>query len=90
MYFVPDNTDKCGFYECRECGARFLDLQITPTMVCPYCGEENPDMELGPDDELPEVRETATLIEMLTSREEVEQYDGLLSLALTGGDFDWI
>lgn len=44
MYYVPDGTEQCGYYECKECGSRFLDLKIAPTLVCPYCGEEA-DME---------------------------------------------
>lgn len=88
MYYVPDGTDKCGFYECSCCGNRFLDIRIAPTLVCPYCGEE-PDMELGPDDEMPDTAESAKLIKMLEG-EEIEEYDTLLSLAITGGDFNWI
>ena len=88
MYYVPDGTDKCGFHECSCCGNRFLDVRIAPTLVCPYCGEE-PDMELGPDDEMPDTAESAKLIKMLEG-EEVEEYDTLLSLAITGGDFNWI
>jgi hypothetical protein len=88
MFYVPDETEQCGFYECSECGSRFLDLRIAPSLVCPYCGEE-PDMELGPDDEMPEMKECAKLIKMLEG-EEVEKYDTLLSLALTGGDYSWI
>lgn len=88
MYYVPDGTNRCGFYECKECGNRFLDLRIVPGMVCPYCGEE-PDMELGPDDEMPDTIESATLLKVLED-EEVEEYDTLLSLAITGGDYNWI
>ena len=88
MYFVPDGTEKCGFYECSDCGSRFLDLRIAPKLVCPYCGEE-PDMEMGPDDEMPACSEAAKLLEMLEG-EDVEKYDTLLSLALTGGDYSWI
>ena len=44
MYYVPDGTEMCGYYECKECGNRFLALQTGPQLVCPYCGEE-PDME---------------------------------------------
>ena len=40
MYFVPDDTQICGYYECEECGERFLDVKVVPYMVCPYCGEE--------------------------------------------------
>ena len=56
--------------------------------ACPYCGEE-PDLELGPDDEMPVSTETAKLIRVVEG-DEVELMDGLLSLALTGGDVDWI
>ena len=47
------------------------------------------DMEIGPDDEMPEVKETARLIQMIQG-EVVEKYDTLLSLAITGGDYSWI
>ncbi len=29
MYYVPDGTEQCGYYECKECGSRFLDLNCT-------------------------------------------------------------
>ena len=89
MYFVPDQTELCGFYECNECGNRFLDERIVPKMVCPYCGEV-PDMEIGPDEEMPEVKEDAVLLKVVEGKDAVEQYDKLLSLALTGGDYNWI
>ena len=38
---------------------------------------------------LPEIKESAQLIEVVEG-EEVERMDGLLSLAQTGGDFNWI
>ena len=60
MYFVPDGTKLCGFYECEDCGSRFLSLQIGPRIICPYCGEA-PDMEVGPDEEMPEIHEAAAL-----------------------------
>ena len=66
----------------------FLDLKITPTIICPYCGEE-PEMEIGPDEEMQEAVESAKLIEMVEG-ENVEKYDTLLSLAITGGDYSWI
>ena len=88
MYYVPDGTERCGYYECEDCHTRFLDLQIAPTMVCPYCGEEI-DMEIGPDDEITEPKESAKLIQMLEG-EDVEKMDALLSLAITGGDYNWI
>ena len=89
MYYVPDGTQQCGFYECKECGNRFLDLRIAPLLICPFCGEE-PDMEIGPGEELPQETETAKLIEMIRGEEEVEKMDQLLSLAVTGGDYNWI
>ena len=84
MYYVPDGTEVCGFYECEECGNRFLSLKIGPKLVCPYCGEE-PDMEIGPDEEMPVAKETAKLLEMVEGTENVERMDALLSLAVTGG-----
>ena len=89
MYYVPNGTEQCGYYECKECGSRFLDLKIVLTLVCPYCGEEA-DMEIGPDEEMPKVVESAKLIQMVRGVEEVEKMDKLLSLAVTGGDFSWI
>ncbi len=88
MFFVPDGTQMCGFYECEECGSRFLSLMIGPRIVCPYCGEA-PDMEIGPDEEMPDAQEMAVLISVVQG-EEVEQMDTLLSLAVTGGDYSWI
>ena len=88
MYYVPDGTIRCGYYECQDCKQRFLDVRIAPTMVCPYCGEE-PDMEIGPGEDMPEAREAAKLVQMIEG-EDVERYDTLLSLAVTGGDYKWI
>ena len=88
MYFVPDETKVCGFYECEECGYRFLDVRIGPSMVCPNCGKEV-DMEIGPDEEMPQQAEHAKLLKVVRD-DEVELMDGLLSLAITGGDCDWI
>lgn len=89
MYYVPDGTMMCGFYECSGCDNRFLHLKIVPRMVCPYCGEV-PDMEIGPDEVMPEMKEEATLLKVIEGADEVEKMDGLLSLAITGGDCDWL
>lgn len=89
MYYVPDGTKRCGYYECKECGSRFLSLKIGLQMVCPDCGEE-PDMEIGPDEEMAQAVETAKLVQVIEGEEEVEKMDGLLSLAITGGDYNWI
>ena len=50
---------------------------------------EEIDYEIGPDESLEDVLDTAELIEKIEG-EEVEKMDALLSLAITGGDFDWI
>ena len=89
MYYVPDGTELCGYYECEECGNRFLSLATDPKIVCPMCGEE-PDMELGPDDEMPVAVEHAKRLQVVRGKEEVEKMDVLLSLAATGGDYNWI
>ena len=89
MYYVMDGTKRCGFYECSKCSNRFLDERIFPTIVCPYCGE-TVDMEIGPDEEMPDTAETASLIEVIEGEDEVEKMDALLSLAITGGDDSWI
>ena len=81
MFYVPDGTHRCGLYTCEKCGSRFLDIKVGPSLVCPYCGEE-PDM--------PVISEDAKLVKMLEGEEEIEKYDQLLSLALTGGDYNWI
>ena len=47
-------------------------------------------MEIGPDEEMPKVVESARLIQMIRGAEEVEKMDTLLSLAVTGGDYNWI
>ena len=26
MYYVPDGTKECGYYECKKCGNRFLSM----------------------------------------------------------------
>lgn len=88
MFYVPDGTMIAGFYECEECGNRFLDTRVAPSLICPYCGEV-PDMEIGPDDEMPSIVEAAKLLEMVEG-EDVEKYDTLLSLAVTGGDYEWL
>ena len=31
MYYVPDGTKECGYYECKKCGSRFLSLQTMNT-----------------------------------------------------------
>ena len=47
-------------------------------------------MEIGPDEEMPVAKDTAKLLEVVEGAENVERMDALLSLAVTGGDYDWI
>ena len=86
MYYVPDGTKECGYYECKKCGNPFLSMQKIP---CPDC-EAEIDYEIGPDESLEDVLDTAELIEKIEGEEEVAKMDALLSLALTGGDYNWI
>ncbi len=58
-------------------------------MPCPYCSQDM-DMEIGPDDEMPEDGSMATLLQVIEGKDEVARFDALLSLAITGGDEDWI
>ena len=89
MYYVPDGTEKCGFYECRKCGTRFLKLTTEKLTECPDCESEF-DPEIGPDEVMEENKPTAELISVCEGIEEVEKMDTLLSLAITGGNYDWI
>lgn len=88
MFYVPDGTVKCGYYICQSCGYKFLDLSTEEWMVCPDC-EADYDWELGPDEAMPEDKPTAKLQEIVEN-EDVEKMDALLSLAITGGNYEWI
>lgn len=88
MYYLPDGTRKCGFYECRVCGSRFLSLHLERMIVCPDC-ERDMDPEIGPDEEMALGQETARLLEVIEG-DDVEKMDHLLSLAITGGDYEWL
>ena len=89
MYYVPDGTKQCGYYECKKCGNRFLSLQTMNRIPCPECASEI-DYEIGPDETLAHVTDTAVLLQKIEGEEEVAKMDALLSLAITGGDFNWI
>lgn len=88
MYYVPDDTKKCGYYECERCRDKFLSLAMTDKTDCPSCVSEV-DMEMGPGEEMNECQNTAKLIRVLEG-EDVFKMDTLLSLAVTGGNYDWI
>lgn len=89
MYFVPDGTEKCGYYECKECGYRFLALETDTAIACPTC-DGDIDYEIGPDEVMGEAGKNAILVQVVEGLEEVEKMDILLSLAITGGDYNWI
>ncbi len=89
MYYVEDGCERCGYYECQKCHTRFLSQDIAPVCKCPDCDNEV-DIEIGPDDEMAEETTSAKLIEVIEGKENVEKYDKLLSLAITGGDYDWL
>lgn len=89
MYYVPDNTEKCGYYECTKCGTRFLSLSVDEMEECPDCAAEW-DSEIGPDEVMEAEEKTAKLMRIVEGAEEVEKMDALLSLAITGGDYNWI
>ena len=72
MYYVPDGTKECGFYECKKCGNRFLSLQTMKRIPCPDC-EAEIDYEIGPDESLEDVLDTAELIEKIEGVEEVKK-----------------
>ena len=89
MYYVPDETKKCGYYECKECGTRFLSLHVEEIIPCPYC-ERDFDPEIGPDEEMIGANAQAMLIKVIEGKDEIEKWDKLLSLAITGGDEEWL
>lgn len=85
---IPPNK-KCGYYECKKCGNRFLSLQTMEKIPCPDC-EAEIDYEIGPDESMEDILDTAQLLQKIEGEEEVEKMDALLSLAITGGDCNWI
>ncbi len=89
MNFVPDGTILCGFYYCKECEMKFLDTKIIPKMICPYCGQDV-DMEIGPDETLPDNLESAELVEVIEGEDEVIKMDTLLNCAFSNEDDSWI
>ena len=88
MYFVDDNCIRCGFYECKECGYRFLSEIVMPKIPCPNCAADI-DYEIGPDESMEELTDTAILLEVVEGNENVRRYDTLLSCAFVDNE-DWI
>ena len=83
MYYVPDGTTKCGFYECKCCRSRFLSLQTMKKIPCPYC-EQDADMEIGPDESMEELTDTAELQEIVEG-ENVRKWIVCSALQLQAG-----
>ncbi len=70
MFFVDDNTAKCGFYECRKCNYRFLSVSTQKKTACPLC-EQDINYEIGPDESLEDLLETADLIDVIEGEDNV-------------------
>lgn len=88
MYFLDEGTEKCGFYECRKCNYRFLSLNTAKKAPCPIC-EQDIDYEIGPDESLEDLLETAELIDIIEGVGDVERMDALLSCAYVD-DESWV
>ena len=73
---------------CKKCGDGFLSLQTMERIPCPAC-EGELDLEIGPDESMEEMMDTAELVSVLEG-EDVEKMDILLSLAITGGNYEWL
>lgn len=88
MYFLEEGTAKCGFYECKKCDYRFLSLKTDKKTSCPLC-EQDIDYEIGPDESIEDLLETAELVEVIEGVEDVERMDALLSVAYVD-DESWL
>ena len=78
MYYVPDGTKKCGYYECKKCGNRFLSLQTMEKIPCPDC-EAEIDYEIGPDESMEDILDTAQLLQKNVFSKRLRDH-GLLGL----------
>ena len=58
MYYVPDGTKECGYYECKKCGNRFLSMQTMKRIPCPDC-EAEIECEIGPNESIEAMLNTA-------------------------------
>lgn len=90
MYYVPDGTKECGYYEWQEMRKPFPVITNDEAYSMPRDCEQEIDYEIGPDESLEDVLDTAELLQKIEGEEEVEKMDALLSLAITGGDCNWI
>ena len=55
-------------YECKKCGNRFLSMQTMSRIPCPDCAAEI-DYEIGPDETMEDVVDTAVLVEKIEGEE---------------------
>lgn len=88
MYFFDEAVEKCGFYECRECNYRFLSKSMAKRTECPLC-IQNINYEIGPDESLEDLLESADLIDVIEGQADIERMDALLSCAFSEDD-SWI
>ena len=65
-------------------------MNKTGIVIILLCFLAEIDYEIGPDESMEDALDTAELLEKIIGEEEVEKMDGLLSLAITGGDCNWI
>lgn len=73
MFYLPDGTTKCGFYECKRCDNRFLSLQTMKKIPCPSCAQDI-DYEIGPDESLDDILDSAELIQVIEGEEEIKKW----------------
>ena len=79
-------------YQMEQKNADIMNAKNAGTMEkipCPDC-EAEIDYEIGPDESMEDILDTAQLLQKIEGEEEVEKMDALLSLAITGGDCNWI
>lgn len=84
MYYVPDGTKTCGYYECKKCGNRFLSLQTMEKIPCPDC-EAEIDYEIGPGESLEDVLDTAVLLQKLRAKRKWKRWMRFSALRLPAG-----
>lgn len=89
MYFLPDGTKRCGLYECKLCYARSLSLNTAPSMFCTFCAGAV-DMELGPDEQVEQITDSAKLLRIVEDEEEIQILDGMLGLSIYDDDDSWL
>ncbi len=89
MYFLPEGTKRCGLYECRLCSARSLSVNTAPSMFCTFCAGEV-EREVGPDECVEQIPDSAKLIRIVEDEEEIQLLDGMLGLAVYDDDESWL